>query len=101
MEPPMLPSPPMTTTTKASTITPMPMPRYAVVMGAAATPPSPASAHAAPNTSVRTRATSAPRQSAISLFWATARMTSPARVVCRSSHTAPPTTSPRTTRKSR
>ena len=56
----MLPSPPMTTTTKASTMTPIPMPRYAVVMGAAATPPSPASAQAAPNTSVRTRATSAP-----------------------------------------
>ena len=50
-------------------------------MGAAATPPSPARAQAAPNTSVRTRATSAPRQSAISLFCATARMTSPARVV--------------------
>src|SRR5215471_1867409 len=37
-------------------------------MGAAATPPSPARAQAAPNTRVRTRATSAPRQSAISLF---------------------------------
>src|SRR5882672_4016024 len=43
-------------------------------MGAAATPPSPASAHAAPKTRVRTRATLAPRQSAISLFWATARI---------------------------
>ena len=54
-------------------------------MGAAATPPSPARAQAAPNTRVRTRATSAPRQSAISLFCATARMTSPARVVRRNS----------------
>src|SRR5437764_404385 len=64
-------------------------------MGAAATPPRPASAQAAPKTSVRTRATSAPRQSAISLFCATARMTSPARVVRRQSHTASATTRPR------
>jgi len=97
----MLPSPPMTTTTNASTITLMPMPRYAVVMGAAATPPRPASAHAAPNTSVRTRATSAPRQSAISLFCATARITSPARVAFKNSHTATPSVQPSTTRKSR
>jgi len=91
----------MTTTTNASTMTLMPMPRYAVVIGAAATPPSPASAQAAPNTSVRTRATSAPRQSAISLFWATARMMSPARVRRRNSQTAAPTTRLRTTRNSR
>ena len=91
----------MTTTTNASTITLIPIPRYAVVMGAAATPPSPASAQAAPNTRVRTRATSAPRQSAISLFCATARITRPARVRLRNSHTATPTVQPSTTRKSR
>ena len=95
--PTMLPMPPMTTTTKTSTMMPRSMDRLAAWRGICNAPPSPAMNAPSTKTEVNRTFWLMPSAPTISRSWVAARTVMPQRVRWNSSHRAPRASGPRTT----
>ncbi len=88
------PIPPMTTTTKASTITVVSMTVVTATRGTWSAPASPARNEPSTNTEVNRRDWSTPSAATISRSWVAARMSTPHRVRWKSAHSPSATTGP-------